>query len=211
MAGSGIETCAPRMCDEHVYRESVPLGQTLLSPAVVRGVLERLALQWRAERYNLISYNCCHFANHLACELNVSQIPAWVTDLSERASMVKHGISAVASSVNAAVSNVASSITDTADTFTASVNAAVDAVTSSIGSLPLQVSSSVSASIDAMMCDGRRSPSSSRSPFRSPSIKKKGKAKTSAFARNNPEAIQWFARSFATNLVGPMAGSLASA
>jgi len=71
----------PRYDEDHQYRESYCLGTTRLSPQQVQGVIARLRSVWRAQDYDMLRQNCCHFAEALSAELGAQQVPGWVTSL----------------------------------------------------------------------------------------------------------------------------------
>lgn len=80
---TGVFWCVPRTCTGYSFRESVPLGCTYLSEDQVDQLMERLSRAWVTEEYNVLSRNCCHFAQELCYMLGVGSIPGWTTNMSE--------------------------------------------------------------------------------------------------------------------------------
>lgn len=80
--GTGVFSCAPKGCEGHAYRESLPMGHTPLSEEEVRELLGRLSKEWQANDYDMLRRNCCHFSDMLCEELQVGGIPRWVRNLS---------------------------------------------------------------------------------------------------------------------------------
>lgn len=80
--GTGVFVCAPRGCEGHVYRESLPMGHTPMREESVRKLLGRLSKQWLAKDYDIFRKNCCHFSDMLCQDLRVGEIPSWVRNLS---------------------------------------------------------------------------------------------------------------------------------
>lgn len=79
----------PRHHPVHVYRQSVPLGQTTLAEWEVRYLIRGyLALKWPGGSYDLLERNCIHFCDELLLELGVSAVPSWVRALHETGSTV---------------------------------------------------------------------------------------------------------------------------
>lgn len=83
--GTGIFTNPPKECTLHHYRESVYLGDCELSRIQVAMLLLSMKKDWKARSYNMISHNCCFFAQALAMELGVGDLPEWVNLLAQNA------------------------------------------------------------------------------------------------------------------------------
>ncbi|KPI85665.1 hypothetical protein ABL78_5286 [Leptomonas seymouri] len=68
--GKGIGRVLPRQSPQHIFRESVCIGQTELSATQVEEVAETLMMQdcWLGSRYHIVSHNCIDFA-HAFCSL----------------------------------------------------------------------------------------------------------------------------------------------
>lgn len=75
-------------CPMHTYRESIYLGDCLLTRNQVVAVLKRMKPEWMAPSYNLLKKNCCTFSNELAIELGVGGIPDWTIQLAHIAAGV---------------------------------------------------------------------------------------------------------------------------
>eukprot|EP00439_Symbiodinium_sp_Y106_P018756 s1947_g2.t1 len=75
----GITCDAPRTVEGHIYRCSLPLGSTNLTPSQVASVLEQLLQVWRGDDYDLLSHNCCSFAAAFCHLLGVGDsFPKWI-------------------------------------------------------------------------------------------------------------------------------------
>lgn len=86
---TGVSWNAPRGCKEHVYRESVPLGHTMLDEADVRQIIAMSEEEWLARDYDLFRHNCTHFCVAMCAVLGVGPVPAWVTNLANTGSQVE--------------------------------------------------------------------------------------------------------------------------
>lgn len=74
----------PRHHPVHVYRQSVNLGQTLLTEAqTIHMMKTEIARAWPGGRYDLIHCNCIHFCEELAKRLGAQPVPSWVRGLHE--------------------------------------------------------------------------------------------------------------------------------
>eukprot|EP00931_Biecheleriopsis_adriatica_P087333 TRINITY_DN61822_c0_g1_i1.p1 TRINITY_DN61822_c0_g1~~TRINITY_DN61822_c0_g1_i1.p1 ORF type:complete len:676 (-),score=121.59 TRINITY_DN61822_c0_g1_i1:116-2143(-) len=75
----GVACDAPRTVDGHIYRCSIPLGQTALPVTEVAAVLLELCQAWRGGEYDILTRNCCSFAAEFCKRLGVGDLfPAWV-------------------------------------------------------------------------------------------------------------------------------------
>jgi len=64
----GVQSCRPGHHKVHIYRDTVHVGQTALSPLEVSEVLYQLRREWLPETYSLLGRNCQSFIVTL-CEL----------------------------------------------------------------------------------------------------------------------------------------------
>ncbi len=62
-----------------LFRESIPMGSTDLSPQQVQAMVQHMGQQYRGNRYHLLQKNCNHFANDLCVQLTGRQAPFWVS------------------------------------------------------------------------------------------------------------------------------------
>merc|ERR1719401_936638 len=74
----GIDCSSPRAHHRHVYQESIFMAETSLMPNEVEQIIERMAVEWRGDDYDLLEHNCCSFADALCEELVGEPIPHWV-------------------------------------------------------------------------------------------------------------------------------------
>eukprot|EP00931_Biecheleriopsis_adriatica_P094156 TRINITY_DN67840_c0_g1_i1.p1 TRINITY_DN67840_c0_g1~~TRINITY_DN67840_c0_g1_i1.p1 ORF type:complete len:337 (+),score=79.56 TRINITY_DN67840_c0_g1_i1:70-1080(+) len=100
--GSGIFSCDPTECGEHVYREPVAMGRTALSKEVVEKLIEDMAETWLGRDYDLLHNNCCHFSDNFCRRLGVGSVPEWVTNLAGAGATVEFGLRRAVSNVHAA-------------------------------------------------------------------------------------------------------------
>ncbi|KAH7366208.1 hypothetical protein KP509_18G067800 [Ceratopteris richardii] len=81
MPTSGIFQVEPRSCPGFLFRRSILLGTTDLSPMEIYDVMEDLASQYTGDAYNLLTKNCNHFSNDLCMRLTKKPSPGWVNRL----------------------------------------------------------------------------------------------------------------------------------
>lgn len=86
---TGVFASRPKRCPMHHYRESVFLGDCMLSENQVHAILDDLKPKWMARSYNLFRKNCCFFSMELAIELGVGQIPEWVYSLAQTGEFIE--------------------------------------------------------------------------------------------------------------------------
>jgi len=91
--GTGVFSCPPKGCTAHVYRESVPMGQTAMSHSEVNLLLAELEQEWPGRDYDLLAHNCCHFSEELCKRLQVPEaFPKWVKSLAGAGAKVSHAV-----------------------------------------------------------------------------------------------------------------------
>lgn len=88
---TGVFCCSPKGCTAHHYRESVPMGETKMTPAEVGKVLEKLMKEWKGPDYDLLRHNCVLFSDALCKELGVGSVPPWVTNLAGAGATLQDG------------------------------------------------------------------------------------------------------------------------
>eukprot|EP00419_Tripos_fusus_P000534 CAMPEP_0172680336 /NCGR_PEP_ID=MMETSP1074-20121228/16701_1 /TAXON_ID=2916 /ORGANISM="Ceratium fusus, Strain PA161109" /LENGTH=271 /DNA_ID=CAMNT_0013498655 /DNA_START=87 /DNA_END=902 /DNA_ORIENTATION=- len=77
--GSGLfENEEPRQHPVHVFKQSVPMGETRLTQDEVTDLLEELADQWLAQEYDVLNHNCTDFSAECCKRLGVGPFPGWV-------------------------------------------------------------------------------------------------------------------------------------
>jgi len=81
----GVFTFAPRNCPNHLFRESIPLGETTLSEEEVLMLISDAKKVWLGSTYDFLGRNCCDFCIELADKLGVDSPPVWVTNLAKAA------------------------------------------------------------------------------------------------------------------------------
>lgn len=76
--GSGVFSCSPKKNPMYTYRESIPLGKTVMAKADVQKVLRDISREWPGNRYDLLKRNCNHFCDALCCKIGAQKLPLWV-------------------------------------------------------------------------------------------------------------------------------------
>lgn len=75
---TGLAWNPPKCHTQHNFRQSISLGNTLLSPDLITDVLTDLCEEYRGDDYHMLRFNCCHFAEDFCQRLAVERVPAWV-------------------------------------------------------------------------------------------------------------------------------------
>ncbi|XP_010557587.1 PREDICTED: deSI-like protein At4g17486 [Tarenaya hassleriana] len=78
---SGVFEVDPRSCPGFIYRCSVSLGRTKMSPSEFRVFIETTASEYHGDTYHLITKNCNHFTDDIAWRLTGKHVPGWVNRL----------------------------------------------------------------------------------------------------------------------------------
>lgn len=74
----GVACIMPRSHPNHRFRQTVFLGYSKLSADAVANVISDLLEQYPGPDYDLLTRNCCHFADDFCCRLGVGHIPGWI-------------------------------------------------------------------------------------------------------------------------------------
>ncbi|KAI8469547.1 MAG: PPPDE putative peptidase domain-containing protein [Monoraphidium minutum] len=86
---SGVFCTAPLEAPGAVlYRESVYMGETDLTPAQVQALVQQMGQQYRGNAYHLLQSNCNHFASDLCMQLVGRPAPTWINRLAGFAVML---------------------------------------------------------------------------------------------------------------------------
>jgi hypothetical protein len=115
---SGVKCEQPRAADGHIYRCTVALGNTALSPREVATILHELCQAWRGHEYDLLSRNCCSFAAAFCGRLGAGPMPPWVDRF---ARVLSHGRS-IGHQVGAALGAAATKAVEVGNWLTAKEN-----------------------------------------------------------------------------------------
>lgn len=92
---SGIFSSWPKKCKGHRFKESMEIGFTAKSEVQVLMLISKMEEKWPLSSYDVLSKNCCHFADELCVQLGVGHIPPLLMKLAELgASLVGMGQSA---------------------------------------------------------------------------------------------------------------------
>lgn len=89
--GTGVFGCVPGAHQRHIYRESLPMGNTALTEQKVESLLEDLQQEWLGRDYDLLHRNCCHFSDMFCQRLGVGDLPSWVTNLAGAGATIDEG------------------------------------------------------------------------------------------------------------------------
>merc|ERR1712194_272051 len=109
--GPGVYRCHPRANASHEYRESVPMGGTMLSEQQVHDLLDDLRKEWIGSTYNLLQKNCCHFSHTFCQGLGAGPTPTWIMHLAGVGTTLLEGVDQAAATAQA-VANMAAAIDD---------------------------------------------------------------------------------------------------
>lgn len=80
---SGVFEVEPKSCPGFIFRRSIPLGSTDMSPTEFRSFMEHLSNKYHGDTYHLIAKNCNHFTNEVCMRLTGKPIPGWVNRLAK--------------------------------------------------------------------------------------------------------------------------------
>nr|GLL44911.1 deSI-like protein At4g17486 [Ipomoea trifida] len=80
-SSSGVFEVEPRTCPGFIFRRSILLGGTDMSPSEVRSFMEQLSRKYHGDSYHLIAKNCNHFTDEVCMQLTGKPIPGWVNRL----------------------------------------------------------------------------------------------------------------------------------
>ncbi|KAK1419036.1 hypothetical protein QVD17_28192 [Tagetes erecta] len=80
---SGVFEVEPKSCPGFIFRRSIPLGTTDMSPTEFRSFMEQLSDKYHGDTYHLIAKNCNHFTNEVSIQLTGKPIPGWVNRLAK--------------------------------------------------------------------------------------------------------------------------------
>lgn len=78
---SGVFEVVPKTCPGFIYRCSIQLGRTNMSPSEFRTFIENVAAEYHGDTYHLISKNCNHFTDDILQRLTGKGVPGWVNRL----------------------------------------------------------------------------------------------------------------------------------
>lgn len=77
----GVWLVEPRMNPQHCFRQTVDLGETNLSRNAFTKLISEMREDYPGQSYDMLSKNCCTFAEDLCQRLGVAGIPKWVNRL----------------------------------------------------------------------------------------------------------------------------------
>ncbi|KAI3707858.1 hypothetical protein L2E82_36739 [Cichorium intybus] len=73
----------PKSCPGFIFRRSILLDSTDMSPTEFRSFMEHLSNKYYGNTYRLIAKNCNHFTNEVSMRLTGKPIPGWVNHLAK--------------------------------------------------------------------------------------------------------------------------------
>lgn len=74
----GVACVMPRGHPQHHFRQTVFLGYTELGAENISALISDMIEQYPGPDYDLLTRNCCHFADDFCCRLGVGHIPGWI-------------------------------------------------------------------------------------------------------------------------------------
>lgn len=77
-SSSGVFEVEPRNCPGFIFRRSVLLGTTSMSPSDFRSFMEKLSRKYHGDTYHLIAKNCNHFTEEVCLQVTGKPIPGWI-------------------------------------------------------------------------------------------------------------------------------------
>jgi len=110
--GTGVYRCDPRANNAYVYRESVGLGITSLSPSAVRAKVASLRASWPGSSYDVLGRNCNHFCHALCAELGCEGPPAWLNAFANGAHRTRVGVEHARASAEKAMEEARRAVSD---------------------------------------------------------------------------------------------------
>eukprot|EP00435_Cladocopium_sp_Y103_P039727 s2122_g10.t1 len=102
---TGIWSCAPQMCKQHSFRESIAVGTTCLSHIDVLTILGEICDDWPMNSYDLLRRNCCHFCDEFCRLLGLGPLPEWVLNLAKVGAALDDSLSIMARKLRMAMSS----------------------------------------------------------------------------------------------------------
>lgn len=85
---TGVFSVEPQTAPGAVFRMSLLMGYTQLSPSQVDDTIASLARVYTGRSYHMLTRNCCDFSDELCFALVGRRIPGWVSRLPRVASKV---------------------------------------------------------------------------------------------------------------------------
>lgn len=79
----GITWGDPKQNTDHVYRETMVIGNTLLSPKDIVQLVEEMKSEWSQAAYDTLHRNSHHFSHALCAKLGRPGLPVWLHDLAD--------------------------------------------------------------------------------------------------------------------------------
>ncbi|CAH8392596.1 unnamed protein product [Eruca vesicaria subsp. sativa] len=80
-SSSGVYEVEPKNCPGFIFRRSLLLGTTTMSPSDFRSYMEKLSSKYHGDTYHLIAKNCNHFTEEVCLQLTGKPIPGWINRL----------------------------------------------------------------------------------------------------------------------------------
>jgi len=80
---SGVAVNEPRKNTRYAYRQTIFMGHACIDRAGAERAIRCLRKEWLGCHYDLLTRNCCSFAEELCLRLGVGGLPSWVNRLAE--------------------------------------------------------------------------------------------------------------------------------
>ncbi|CAN8284233.1 unnamed protein product [Cochlearia groenlandica] len=80
-SSTGIFRVEPKKCPGFTFRKSILVGKTDIVAKQVRVFMDKLAQEYKGNKYHLITRNCNHFCDEVCVKLTQKPIPSWVNRL----------------------------------------------------------------------------------------------------------------------------------
>mmetsp|Transcript_59591 Transcript_59591/g.167872 ORF Transcript_59591/g.167872 Transcript_59591/m.167872 type:complete len:256 (-) Transcript_59591:23-790(-) len=90
--GTGVFSCCPCKCEHFIFRETVPIGATILTRSEVQRIIEWFDRRWPACAYDALKRNCVHFSEDLCRMLGVGPIPPYIRNLMDTGLRLDNGV-----------------------------------------------------------------------------------------------------------------------
>ena len=88
-SSSGVFEVEPRNCPGFIFRRSVLLGTTSMSPSDFRSFMEKLSRKYHGDTYHLIAKNCNHFTEEVCLQVTGKPIPGWINRMARVGKAIK--------------------------------------------------------------------------------------------------------------------------
>lgn len=96
----GVCFQVPKTHDHHVFRQTIPIGETKYCPQEIDTILEdEMFAKWQGRNYDLLARNCCSFSRSFVKRLTGDSIPDWVDRVPRLLNAVRQPVKGLADAV----------------------------------------------------------------------------------------------------------------